>query len=325
MPKSGIIRYLTIVIDASESSSGADFRPTRLSFIKICLEDFLPEFFNENPLSHVSLLLSKDGKCSRLTDFSASALSHISALEVLPVPNGTFSLQNSLDLAVHIHNTISPAYCSKEVLILTSSISSIDPADPLQTISQIQKQDPVRACSVSILSLAASVYLFEQCAEKCRGFFHVATLSTDFSINLKKLITPPPQLFSTSFLIPVGFPSKSEGVWYFPDISSIEPVLCEYECPRCSNRTNIVPGKCPFCKLQLTTSSHLISSSVKMDRLKTFVHLSELPANQSCRGCNCILNEGFGCVGCSFVYCKTCQSNLIEHLHLCPGCLLLPS
>lgn len=56
-----IFRSLVIIIDASISSSEKDFAPDRLAFVFNALKDFIPLFYDENAISKLSLILSRDG------------------------------------------------------------------------------------------------------------------------------------------------------------------------------------------------------------------------------------------------------------------------
>ncbi|KAJ2178754.1 hypothetical protein GGF45_002708, partial [Coemansia sp. RSA 551] len=57
----GIIRHVMLVIDQSESMSVRDMTPTRIHATLLLLEKFVVEFFDQNPISQLSVVTTKDG------------------------------------------------------------------------------------------------------------------------------------------------------------------------------------------------------------------------------------------------------------------------
>ena len=55
----GIIRYMQIIIDLSESVVSNDLRPTRLQVLKTELHRFVTNYFDQNPLSELGLITTK--------------------------------------------------------------------------------------------------------------------------------------------------------------------------------------------------------------------------------------------------------------------------
>jgi transcription initiation factor TFIIH subunit 2 len=55
-----MIRYLTIIIDLSKSMKNTDMKPTRLAVTKVHLKKFIEDFFDQNPLSLISLQSTSD-------------------------------------------------------------------------------------------------------------------------------------------------------------------------------------------------------------------------------------------------------------------------
>lgn len=78
-----------------------DLRPTRyLLTIRYC-QDFVTEFFEQNPISQIGIIGMRDGIAVRVSDMSGNPSDHISNLQALRAedPKGQPSLQNALDMA----------------------------------------------------------------------------------------------------------------------------------------------------------------------------------------------------------------------------------
>jgi transcription initiation factor TFIIH subunit 2 len=57
-----------------------DYRPSRMTVVAKHAEAFIREFFDQNPLNHVGLVMIKDGISHRLTEMGGSPESQIKAL-----------------------------------------------------------------------------------------------------------------------------------------------------------------------------------------------------------------------------------------------------
>lgn len=58
--KLGMMRFVLVIIDLSESMNGTDFKPDRYSFMIKCLEEFGKEFLSTNPAGQIGLALTYD-------------------------------------------------------------------------------------------------------------------------------------------------------------------------------------------------------------------------------------------------------------------------
>ena len=65
--------FWTLLISAREN----DFRPSRLEVTKTCLEQFIVDYFDQNPISQLSLALTRDRGAEKVTDLSGRCLWHI--------------------------------------------------------------------------------------------------------------------------------------------------------------------------------------------------------------------------------------------------------
>ena len=58
----GIIRHLVLCFDMSQANNRAiDYRPSRLEVMHAAIAKFLAEFFDINPLSHLMMVVTKNG------------------------------------------------------------------------------------------------------------------------------------------------------------------------------------------------------------------------------------------------------------------------
>lgn len=97
----GIIRHLILVLDLSHSMSEKDLRPTRYLLTLRYAQDFVREFFEQNPISQLGILGLRDGLAVRVSDMSGNPAEHTSAIQGLRTqePKGLPSLQNGLEMA----------------------------------------------------------------------------------------------------------------------------------------------------------------------------------------------------------------------------------
>ena len=70
MFEKGVVRYLCLVLDVSTAMNNKDLKPSRWSFTVGLVENFIVEYFDQNPLSQLSLVVSFMSRAEKLTDFS---------------------------------------------------------------------------------------------------------------------------------------------------------------------------------------------------------------------------------------------------------------
>jgi hypothetical protein len=91
--------HLQIIVDLSRAASIGDMRPNRLAVMAGVLQGFIRRFFDENPLSHLGLLVMRNGIAERLTELQGSPvrkrpiwqlvlLSHSQGQHVMPANVG---------------------------------------------------------------------------------------------------------------------------------------------------------------------------------------------------------------------------------------------
>ncbi len=147
-----------------------DFRPSRMGVVANCVEAFVREFFDQNPLSHLGIITLHNGVAQCLTDLSGSPETHIRALRANLECAGDASIQNAIDLARGLLCQI-PTYAHRETLLIFSALSTCDPGDILEAVRRCK--DANIRCSV--VGLAAEIYICKLLCEQTGGNYSVAT------------------------------------------------------------------------------------------------------------------------------------------------------
>ena len=123
-----MIRFVYVVLDLSQAVNEEDMRPSRLAVISSLMYKFFREFFNQNPLSQLGLVVTRNGIAERVTELSGNPETHIAALKENLDAAGDMSIQNSLE-QVHSSLVQLPMYGSREVLFVVSALSTCDPGN----------------------------------------------------------------------------------------------------------------------------------------------------------------------------------------------------
>lgn len=113
----GIIRHLTLILDLSLAMSEKDLRPTRFLLTLRYAREFIVEYFEQNPISQLSIIGMRDGLAVRISDMGGNPTEHLNNIQKARAlePKGPPSLQNALEMA-----RASLLYVLSVVLILTS-------------------------------------------------------------------------------------------------------------------------------------------------------------------------------------------------------------
>ncbi|KAL5731643.1 General transcription factor IIH subunit 2 [Ranunculus cassubicifolius] len=328
----GLIRYLYVVLDFSRAAAEMDFRPSRMAVVAKHTEAFIREFFDQNPLSHIGLVILKDGVAHYLTDLGGGPDSHIKALMSKLESSDDASLQNGLELVHGYLNNI-PSYGHREVLILYSALSTCDPGDIMETIQKCKKSK-IRC---SVVGLSAEIYICKHLCQETGGSYTVAVDESHFKELVLEHAPPPPAIaeFAVSNLIKMGFPQRAaEGVISFCACHKEVKVGGGYTCPRCKDRVCELPTECQICGLTLVSSPHLARSYHHLFPITPFDEVSATSMSnstrslpQACFGCQQTLpllgkkpNLRVACPKCNQHFCLDCDIYIHESLHNCPGC-----
>lgn len=320
-------------------------RPLRAAVIFNITQQFIRTFFDENPLSQLGVIILKDGLAYRLTELSSSPEIHIQRLKANLDISGDASLQNGLESCLEALSGI-PPYGHKEVLFIFSALATCDPGNVLDSI----KEAVAANVRVSVVGVAAEVYICRLMAQKTGGSYGVALDEGHLEDLILAHATPPPSSSnnsnSKSSLVMMGFPSKeidAPGASAF--VGTEAKLSCgAFVCPRCKARTAALPAQCHVCGLTLVSSPHLARSYHHLFPIKPFDEVSSLDNNSNnsndvvvCYGCSTVLKNssnnttGSGqqsrggmvavqCPDCTKMYCYDCDVFIHESLHTCPGC-----
>ncbi|KAK3238929.1 General transcription factor IIH subunit 2 [Cymbomonas tetramitiformis] len=199
----GMIRYVYLVLDVSRAILMTDFRPTRLSVVSGIVQCFVKEFFDQNPLSQLGLILARNGIAERVTELSGSPEAHLAALRnSLKDPGGDISLQNALEAARMPLSQI-PPYGTREIIIVLSGLSTCDPGDIFTTIEACSK-GKVRC---SVVGVAAEMNVCRKLSVSTGGEYGVATSPPHLQELLMAHACPPPSLaeHTRASLVNMGF------------------------------------------------------------------------------------------------------------------------
>ncbi|OCL03307.1 TFIIH basal transcription factor complex, subunit SSL1 [Glonium stellatum] len=309
----GIIRHVILVIDLSEAMLEKDMRPNRCFTVIKYTQEYVREFFEQNPISQMSVMAMHDGLCVRVSELSGNPAEHIAAIQGLRTPKnprdapkepkGSPSLQNALELArATLYHT--PSHGTREVIIILGALLSLDPSDIHVTIKSCVR-DRIR---VSIIGMGGRLRICQEIVGRTNaGDESGYVVATDQELLRELLLatTTPPVIRSAApsagldgrtvpaesgaSLLMMGFPSR---------IIDDVPTLCAchgnltrggYTCSRCSVKVCSLPATCPGCHLTLILSTHLARSYHHLFPLRNWIEVSWERAKEmgsrECVGC----------------------------------------
>ncbi|RIA95487.1 Ssl1-like-domain-containing protein [Glomus cerebriforme] len=333
----GIIRHIFLIIDLSEAMMEKDLRPSRLELTLSYAEQFILEYFDQNPISQLGIIVTRGGIAEKLTDLTGNPMDNIRVLKNKKNTDtdGEPSLQNSLEMArstlIHV-----PAHGSREILIIMGSLTTCDPGDIYDTIDSLVKEN----IRVSVVGLAAEVQICKHMCKKTKGIYGVVLNEVHFKDLLFEIIPPPPVSVAQSKaeLVIMGFPSSVTDSMPSLCACHSKPTTNGYICARCNSKICDLPTDCPVCELTLVSSPHLARSYHHLFPIDNFV---EVPWNSAftthCFSCQMpfpnattsllgtrVVTETSGrykCNKCNQHFCIDCDVFVHEVIHNCPGCL----
>ncbi|KAK6509523.1 hypothetical protein TWF481_004263 [Arthrobotrys musiformis] len=285
----GIIRHLVLILDLSSAMLEKDLRPTRFLLTLRYARDFVTEYFEQNPISQLSIIGMHDGLALRISDMGGNPADHLTALQEKAFtvePKGASSLQNALEMGrAELFHT--PTHGTREILLIFGALSSSDPGDIHDTINSLV-EDRIQ---VRIVGLAAQVAVCRELVMKTNdeddsGYGII--LDEGHYRELMMAATTPPvtktEEKSVPSLLMMGFPSRT--VEKHESLCACHSNLTKggYICPRCSAKVCFLPTECPCCGLTLILSTHLARSYHHLFPLKNWV---EVPWSQAHKSTNC--------------------------------------
>lgn len=96
------MRHVYVVIDMSEAMTEMDIKPTRIAVTLKLLEMFFDQFFDQNPISQIGIIVTRNKRAERVSELSGNAKTHLETLKRLAEVTcvGEPSLQNALELGL---------------------------------------------------------------------------------------------------------------------------------------------------------------------------------------------------------------------------------
>eukprot|EP01029_Cantina_marsupialis_P000737 TRINITY_DN105291_c0_g1_i1.p1 TRINITY_DN105291_c0_g1~~TRINITY_DN105291_c0_g1_i1.p1 ORF type:complete len:396 (+),score=72.65 TRINITY_DN105291_c0_g1_i1:81-1268(+) len=319
----GMMQYVSLVVDLSTAMNATDYQPSNLVVATNELDYFLEQFFEHNPISNMSVIVTRDEIAQRISRMSPEAETHRSQLKTNLFTSGRASLVNSLETALIELQDI-PAHGVREILVLWGSYSTADPCDPSAVIKRL-KHMKVR---VSFVSLTPELYICRHIAEETGGSFAVARDAQHLRQSLLEHCKPPTISSKPDIgCVSAGFPSKEMKPRGVICMCHRKLVRQCFICPKCGCPTCRIPIECPSCSLYLVSASHLSRSARHLVPMPTY-EPCQAQKDTRCFGCNAICYDEatkpdvFKCVICSNVFCDDCDEQLQENISNCPGCLM---
>lgn len=100
------------------------------------LQKFVREFLEQNPISQLGIIVTRNKRAEKISDLSGNSRKHLSNLE--QCSNHTYclgepSLQNALELALSSMKML-PSHTSREILVIFGSLTTCDPGSIKETI-----------------------------------------------------------------------------------------------------------------------------------------------------------------------------------------------
>ncbi|MBW0470411.1 hypothetical protein O181_010126 [Austropuccinia psidii MF-1] len=287
----GIIRHFCLIIDLSLAMTDRDLRPNRLELTLTYAKEFVTEFFDQNPISQLCILITKDAFAEKLSDLSGNPVDHHRALnnKARLTPSGEPSLQNALEMARASFSHL-PLHGSREALVIFGSLTTCDPDDINKTIANLEA-DRMR---VSIVGLAAEVRICKEICRRTQGKYGVILNEHHFKDLLFESITPPPTAKTTNQqsgadLIQMGFPNKLSNIQTSETFCACHSKLKStgFICPRCNSKNCEIPTDCVVCGLTIVSSPHLARSYRHLFPVGNWVEQATNRSNPfTCFGCD---------------------------------------
>ena len=324
-----------------------DLRPTRYLLMLRYTQDFILEFFEQNPISQLGIIGMRDGIAVRISDMSGNPTDHITSIQNMrkQEPKGNPSLENALEMsrAALFH---APSHGTRELLLIFGALHTSDPGDIHRTIDSLVA-DKIRA---RVIGLAAQVAICRELVAKTNkgntSGYGIVLHEQHFREMMMDVTTPPithEQNKAASSLLMMGFPSRTVEVHSSLCGCHTRPSRHGYLCSRCSTKVCSLPAECPVCGLTLILSIHLARS---YHHLFPLVNWVEVPWKAAWRSSQCFAcgkpfpetppkdqweadlasgksvttSSRYECTFCNKHFCIDCDLFAHEVVHNCPGC-----
>lgn len=186
----GIIRTMIVVLDGSLAMLEKDLRPTRMTLTLQYLTDFITEFFDQNPISQMGILMMRNGVANLISEVSGSPQYHLERLRQLKLrqhnryePKGDPSLQNALEMARSMLKYRGQELKHlKEVLVIFGSLFTLDPGNIHKTIDSLVKDD----IKCKVIGLLAQVAICQELVTKTNGGSVTTAIDKNYGVIMNE-------------------------------------------------------------------------------------------------------------------------------------------
>ncbi|XP_072387489.1 general transcription factor IIH subunit 2 isoform X2 [Diabrotica undecimpunctata] len=288
--KLGMMRHLFLLLDCSEAMASQDLKPTRLICTLKLLEIFLEEFFDQNPISQLGIILMQNKRAERISELAGNCRKHIKMLSNLNRTSlqGEPSLQNGLEMALSSLKLL-PSHASREILVIMGSLTTCDPGDITKSIEQVDPPPAALCLESSLIKM---------------GFPH--------QLNNEGSDEPLTMCMCHVDSIEDGSKLTTGG----------------YYCPQCFSKYCELPVECRACGLTLVSAPHLARSYHHLFPAANYIEVDFANQATICAACQRSFGETdkqvYSCPNCKRIFCIDCDIFVHETLHTCPGCATNP-
>lgn len=232
-----MLRNAFLVLDCSRWSREKDpaLPPARMRMettINLASE-FVNEFYDQNPLGHLGVVICRDGEAEMLTSLGGSPRKHRLALDAAMMTEmgrkggqgagGEFSLQNGIEVAGRSLG-YAPRYGSREIIVIMSALATCDPGDILADTLPRLMHAGIR---LSTVALQSEVHICKKLADATGGVAGVCLNTRHLRDLVMSHAIPPPvnasernadngtegggKRANTCEFVEMGFPSREGG------------------------------------------------------------------------------------------------------------------
>ena len=151
-----------------------DLRPTRFSMMLSLLQEFVVEYFDQNPISQLGIIMMRNGVSNLISEVNGLPQYHLDKIRQLKSrqhnkyePKGDPSLQNALEMArsllmCNFGTNLNDTKNSKEILIIFGALFTSDLGDIHKTINSLVKDE----IKVKVIGLSAQVAICQELVNK---------------------------------------------------------------------------------------------------------------------------------------------------------------
>lgn len=323
--RKGLIRYVYVVLDLSRGMANKDWKPHRLGCVSDVLQQFVKDYFDQNPISQLGVIAIKGMKAEKLSDLSGNPKTHMDHIKNALAVDKEPSLQNALEIAKNSLKTV-PAYGSREVIVVYGNLVTADPGDIFATMAALKREN----IRVSFLGIGAEMHLLRRIADETQGTYGVAMDANHLKHLMTTFTFPCPTVASAASrfatLVEMGFPQRRSGALSLCTCHQAFTTV-GYLCPRCKSKSCDLPTTCQVCSLPLVSSPHLARSYHHLFPVAKF---EKTPLSGPLRQAKCFAcllpfqmeaeGSAYSCGTCKNHFCSECDVYIHDSLHNCPGC-----